>query len=296
MLKTILISVVIVYFGFANNSPGFAQGENIPVRLTIGIEGGSSNGAQPFVFAEGKLAGIIPGTVSLPINETVPIEIGIAQFKFSPLYSFKFGLEAVKTGSVTLVTTNYIMDKATGSIILKPNTTKKLAIRKLRSNDYSVTLPQLPRGAQEIRELWNKVDESGNKIDAGITIKASPEYASNALHLGYKESGEFDKTLPLKNPSDWSGGHLVEYSGGLFDPFHAILEKWTIVSSPEGALIYSADGKQGATNATVSVSKSLSSFIILRLDGYRQCSEAECDKTETVSGSVTLRCALKKDP
>lgn len=305
MARVLFVITSVAVLFWAQCGPSFPQSENNEVGLTIHMESGTAKEPPAFVFVKGQLAGVAPGIVFLPANELVPIEIGLAQFKFSPLYSFEFGPDIVKSGAVTLISTNYTLDKGIGSVILSPNTTKKITIDALNSNSYSITLPERPRDhGKEIQDFWSVDDKSLRPKETGIPVKTSETYTSSALHLSYKKSvGDVDKTVLLDNPSDWSGARFVEYPGGLFDPYsHGILnpysisDKWTIISSPEGATIFTADGQQGKTNSTVNITKSLSAFVVLELDGYQQCSEAECDKTEPAAGSIMLRCNLKKAP
>jgi hypothetical protein len=109
--------------------------------LAISLQDGNANVPPNFIFVRGQLSGLVPGAVFLSADETVPVEIGVAQFKFSPLYSFEFGPDAIKNGTVTAVLTKYDLNKEKGLVFLGPNTTKKLTLEKIGSTAYYIKLP-----------------------------------------------------------------------------------------------------------------------------------------------------------
>jgi hypothetical protein len=300
MRATIYIGVVALAFCYGSES-SVPQTRKNTVQLMISLQNQNASGPPAFVFVKGQLSGVVPGVVFLSADESVPIEIGLAQFKFSPLYSFEFGPDVIKRGTITVVATNYNLDRNKCIVIVKPNTIKTLTLNKLTGNYYSVRLPIFDGDSSgSFKEFWAKVQDKGinsiNHAGANIPVDFSDDYTRSALHLSYNAHIESNKTVLLKNPADWSGARYVGFSGGLFDPFYADTEKWTIVSTPEGATIFTAEGDRGKTNSTVSITKSLSSYVVLQLDGYQQCAQTECVRSEPSPGEITLKCDLKKSP
>jgi hypothetical protein len=235
------------------------------------------------------LVGVAPGVIMLPKDETVPIEIGIAQLKASPLYSFQFGPKEIKNGKVDLVATRYQAEKGRDVIYLAPNVSEQIWIDYFDKRSYSIRLPSgWDTGAGG---FLNKRGYRDAFVANDGKLEISEKYASGAPHVAY--SAEKGMAVNLQNPINWSGARVVGYQGGMFNPYLLQTEKWTIISNPTGATIFTADGEQGKTTSTISITKSLSAFVVLQLDGYQQCAHVDCDKKET-PGSIILTCNLKK--
>jgi hypothetical protein len=289
--------ITIIALSLYTGEPGFSQTTTKTVQLMISPQNADAASPPAFVFVKGQLSGVVPGVVFLSADESAPIEIGLAQFKFSPLYSFEFGPDAIKRSAINLITTNYKLDEDKKIVFLDPNTTKTLTLNKISDNSYSIVLPAPENSIPDaFKEFWTKGDNHFKYIDANIPVKSSDDYTKGSLHLSYNASVEANKTVLLQNPADWSGAHYASFSGVLFDPFRTDSEKWTITSKPEGATIFTADGDRGKTNSTISIAKSLSSYIILQMTGYLQCVQSDCNRSEPSPGSILLQCDLKKSP
>jgi hypothetical protein len=297
-MTRVVLSVMIIALSLCNGGEqSLSQTTKNTVQLMIGPQNERAASPPAFVFVKGRLSGVVPGVVFLSADESAPIEIGLAQFKFSPLYSFEFGPDAIKRGTITLITTNYKLDEDKKIVFLNPNTTKTLTLNKISDNSYSIILPASENNiSNTFKEFWTKGDNHFKNADADIPVKSSDNYTNNSLHLSYNANVEANKTVLLQNPADWSGAHYASFPGVLFDPFRTDSQKWTITSNPEGATIFTADGDRGKTNSTISITKSLSSYIILQMTGYLQCVQTDCNRSELSPGSILLKCDLKKTP
>jgi hypothetical protein len=283
--------LILSFIGYLviGTSHGLSQDISQSVRLSIDLGDGESGTIPDFVFVKGKLVGVAPGAITLASNETVPVEIGIAQLKNSPLYSFQFGPKEIKYGRVGVVTTNYQFAKDRSLMYLEPNSKEEVSLTRLAERAYLIKLSSgSDTGAGG---FLNKRGYEESFVAKGGKVEVSDKYTSGALHLAY--NAEKGGIINLKDPSDWSGASLVDYQGGMFTPYQQQTEKWTIISNPVGAKIFTPDGEQGRTTNTISIAKSLSAFVVLQLEGYQQCTQADCDKRET-PGSITFTCNLKK--
>jgi hypothetical protein len=287
------VTTIVVYI-FAVLQPGLAQSSSLQINLSIDFESKTVDGPSRFVFIKGALAGVAPGIVTLPSNDSVPVEIGIEQLKFGPLYSFEFGPNELKEQQIDLISTSVSAGAATHDeksklFVLNPNTKLSITLTKKTNNSYSVILPDV--SYREIDKYINlKKSDADNYGDfVELPLKTADNYSTKFPHLSYDKAEQ--KTVFLEGSAKWSGAYV-----GFFDPFHPETEKWTIVSNPNGATIFTSSGQKGITTSIVDMPKSVSSFVVLQMTGYRQCVEQDCEKSETMSRSVTLKCDLKKLP
>jgi hypothetical protein len=279
----------------------FAQDLSVgQVDLSIGVESDPSEALPMFVFIKGRLSGMVPGIIMMPSQVSVPVEIGIAQLNRSPLYSFNFGPEVLKAKKVDIVTTNIdpISDSKNNFLTLHKDLVETVKLTKIHDNVYGLTLPSTAYLAIE--------KFKGESKEFGVfPVKKAEDYGLSS-HLIYDKSDQ--KIVSLGTSDSWSGTNVIAFvPGGI--GYVSEKQKWTIVSKPEGADIYTdahPGYSAGKTNSTVEVTKSISSYALLKMkgyqqcviqmDGYQQCTERDCIKDEDTDGSVTFTCNLTKAP
>jgi hypothetical protein len=250
-----------------------------------------------FVFIKGILSGIAPGVIALPSQQEVPVEIGVAQLNNSPLYTFKFGQEALKNRKVEVVTTNIgpVSAFKTKVLTLYKDIVKTVELVRVKDNLYSIKLPSTPY--LEVTEF-----ENDNKEFGALPVKKADDYGYSS-HLIYDKVD--DKTVSMGSFDRWSGANMIAFTTGGIG-YKSEKQKWTINSNPPGADIYTDAyiGPVGKTTSTVDIVRSTSSWVILRIEGYtqciiqmdeyRQCTPKDCTKNEGTDGSVSLTCNLTK--
>jgi hypothetical protein len=130
-----------------------------------------------FVFIKGILSGIAPGVIALPSQQEVPVEIGVAQLNNSPLYTFKFGQEALKNRKVEVVTTNIgpVSAFKTKVLTLYKDIVKTVELVRVKDNLYSIKLPSTPY--LEVTEF-----ENDNKEFGALPVKKADDYGYSS-HL-----------------------------------------------------------------------------------------------------------------
>jgi hypothetical protein len=285
------------------SKPIWAQGFSVSqVDISIKVESNPFDSLSMFVFVKGKLSGIAPGIIALPSQESVPVEIGIAQLDESPLYSFNFGPEALKANKLDVVIANIdpISLAEKNFLILHKDAVKSLDLTKINDGVYELKLP----GAAPLTVARSA---GKNNIFVGVSVKKADDYGLSS-HLVYNEGER--KAVSMGNSDNWSGTNTVAFSTGAIGNGLSYVperQKWTIQSAPEGADIYTDThpGRSvGKTNSTVDVTESISSYALLKMDGYQQCviqmngyqqcTEKDCRKDESTDGSVTYVCNLKK--
>ena len=296
-MRVVFFAAAITICALTTSHATIAQNlDNDGVNLLIGFESKPSDNLPMFVFVKGKLSGIAPGIITLPSQETVPVEIGVAQLNQSPLYSFTFDSSVLKAKKLNVVITNIGSTFDFKAVILNKDAIKTLPLVRIRNNVYAITLPSAS---------YLKIEnfQNDHKIVEALPVKKAEDYGFSS-HLIYDKSEQ--GVVPLGSSSSWSGTNMIVFSRGGIGYFPE-RQKWTIQSKPEGADIYtdSHPGRPvGKTNSTVEVTEFISSYAILKMDGYQQCvihmddyqqcTEKDCSRSEGVDGSVTFTCTLKK--
>lgn len=267
------------------------------VNLAVSFDSSPSDTLPMFVFIKGALSGIVPGVIAVSSQEEVPVEIGVVQLNRSPLYTFKFGQEALKNRKVEVVTTNIgsASDLKAKFLTLHKDIVKTVELVSIKDNLYSIKLPTT--AYLEIAKFKND-----NKEFGALPVKKAEDYGYSP-HLVYDKVDE--KTIYMGNVDSWSGANMIALTTGGIG-YKSEKQKWTINSNPPGADIYTDAylAPVGKTKSTVDIVKSISSYVILKMDGYtqciiqmdeyRQCTPRDCTKNEGGDGSVSLTCNLKK--
>jgi len=121
-----------------------------------------------------------------------------------------------------------------------------------------------------------------------------PQNASVATgvdHLSFDRTDNHSVLLASKSDPTWSGAYATW--SGVLNGYDLPTEQWTIISKPSGAMIYTEGGAQGSTTSTIRIAKTGSAFVVLKKDGFQQCTAKDCDR-QSSGGNVTLICQLKK--
>jgi hypothetical protein len=277
-----------------------AQASPHGLQLTIGFDEPIPERPTPFVFVQGELAGVVPGSIAIPNRpDKVTVEIGIAQLSPTPIYSFAVSPKtfAESTVEVTMSAFEFGVAKGEGvwsGLALEPNTRKSVKLEKMQPEGYSISLP-----AQPFQGLAKYFASRTSELPKGRTWFGTVTKAQNASVATGVDHFSFDKTdnrpVLLANKSDqtWSGAQTTW--SGVLNGYDLPTEQWTIISKPTGAMIYTEAGAQGTTTTTISIAKTGSAFVVLKKDGYRQCIAKDCDR-QASGGSVTLTCQLKRTP
>ena len=297
LMKSLVAAVFIYTIGVPTVGLGQALSSS-QVYLSIGVGDKISEAVPMFVFIKGRLSGLIPGIITLPTQDSAPVEIGIAQLSRSPLYSFDFAPEVLKTKKLNVVTTDIdpVSSFKANFFILHRDTVKTVELRTIHDNLYELRLPSTPYVAIE------KIEGKNDKFEA-LPVKKAEDYGSS-LHVIYDKND--GRSVSMGDSNRWSGTNTIAFANGGIGYIDQI-QKWMIQSKPEGADIYTdthPGHSVGKTNSTVEVTKSISSYALLKMDGYQQCviqmdgyqqcTEKDCDKEEGNDGTVTFTCNLKK--
>jgi hypothetical protein len=267
------------------------------IDLSIEFEKSPRGGPPNFVFINGRLSGVVPGIFALRSGDTVPIEVGVAQLTYTPLYSFVFGPNQLENKTTIVIQTNLITSTG-GKLTLAPNTANSIPISKITENRYAIKLPdsQFDPNA-ELESYFHVRRQTNIPVYAEIPVQKSraypdSEFTRGNLHVTHDTST--NAMIFSKQAKQWSGARVTNYNVGiLHSPYRPETERWTVESTPEGASIITSEGEKGMTNSTIDVNKSLSEYVVVKKEGYMQCPEEECKKQETASGSITLTCVLK---
>ena len=275
-----------------------AIGSEANVDWSIQIDDNSTLFSPVFIYVKGELSGILPGIVSVSSVENVPIEIGIEGIKTTPLYSFTFGPDALKNNKVEASITN--ISKKPDIISLQPDTKKTLKIDQ-ENGIYVIKLPtdalsSLGKGYQHERN-----GTIGTPYEIILPVEKQDDYG-DSKHITYDKQDH--KIISLDSTDKWSGAEMTGYREGLARQASPDKQQWTITSVPPGAEISTEAGVVGNTASTIEVIKSISSFAILNMKGYRECvilmddrqqgSERECRRSMSSDGSLSFVCKLKK--
>jgi hypothetical protein len=267
------------------------------IDLSIDFGKSTRSGPPNFVFINGRLSGVVPGIFALRSNETVPIEVGVAQLTYTPLYSFEFGPNQLENRTATVIETN-LNTSIGGKVTLSPNTASSIPVMKLSGNSYALKLPDSRIDPNsELESYFNLQRRVNVPVSAEIPIQKSMAYPDSEFAKGnfhVTQDKNTHETVFSTQPKQWSGARITNYNLGiLHNPYKPETEKWTVESTPDGASIITSEGEKGMTNSTIDVNRSLSEYVIVKKEGYMQCPEEECQKRETASGSITLTCVLK---
>jgi hypothetical protein len=267
-------------------------------ELTVRFDEPIAERPTALVFVGGELAGVAPGTIvgsrTFPLD--AEIEIGIAQLSPNPLYSFALGPKSFADRRVEVVMSTFGFgfsntDRLWSGLLQSPNIKKLIALEETKPGSYSVVLPAQPY--QDVAKYYaTKVDGTLKQSRFGTVSKENNQSgALGFVHLGYNKAE--GRTVPVDGKTDgvWSGSYAKK--AGLFDGLDLPTERWTVISNPPDATIYTAEGPQGSTTTTISIAKTGSTYVILKKDGYQPCLHKDCQRTDTKGGTV-LTCNLKK--
>jgi hypothetical protein len=288
-----LIAISALASGFV---PALAQTPSDELELTIGFDEPIPERPAPFIYVKGRLAGIAPGTVSIPTGpDSFPIEIGIAQLSPNPLYSFVLGPTNIGERTALVVMSSFEVGAPKGKdvwsgLFLNPNTRQAVKLEQTKPGSYSIVLPAGP--FQQISKYWTIKSAELSKDDWFGTVSQANDNSSKSVysHVGYNKGGGQILLLNESPGVAWSGAHA---KAGLLQGLDLDSEQWTVVSNPSGAAIHTDTGPQGFTTSTIRIVKTGGMYIVLKKDGYRQCPLEDCQKRDT-RGGVMLTCNLKK--
>jgi hypothetical protein len=223
-------TLAIILCTFVATQAALAQTSDLrQVKLAMSFDSSPPNTPPMFVFIKGILSGIAPGVIALPSQQEVPVEIGVAQLNNSPLYTFKFGQEALKNRKVEVVTTNIgpVSAFKTKVLTLHKDIVKTVELVRVKDNLYAIKLPSTPY--LEITEF-----ENDNKEFGALPVKKANDYGYSS-HLIYDKVD--DKTVSMGNFDRWSGANMIAFTTGGIG-YKSEKQKWTINSNPPGADIY----------------------------------------------------------
>jgi hypothetical protein len=289
---------ILMYFIMTPQTVFAQKSSDSQVYLSIEIEGNPLDTLPMFVFVRGKLSGIVPGIIALPSEGSATVEIGVAQLNQSPLYSFNFSPEVLNTHKLDIITANIdqISVAEKNFLILHKDFVKSIELTRIVDKVYGLKLP----GIAPL--LVTKYKEKSD-VFADVSVKKADDYGLSS-HLIYNESEQ--KAVSMGSADNWSGTNTIAFATGGIG-YISERQKWTIQSQPPGAEIYTETNpgrSEGKTNSTIEVTKSISSYAILKMNGYeqcvihmneyQQCTEKDCSKDESADGSVTFTCTLKK--
>jgi hypothetical protein len=275
-----------------------AMGSEASVDLSIQIDDNSTLFSPVFIYVKGELSGILPGIVSVPSVENVPIEIGIEGIKTTPWYSFTFGPDALKNNKVEASITN--ISKQLDIISLQPDTKKMIKITQ-ENGIYVIKLPTDALSSLGKDSKQGRNGTIGTPYEIILPVEKGKDYG-DSKHITYDKQDH--KIISLDSVDKWSGAVMAGYREGLARLASPDKQQWTITSVPPGAEISTEAGVVGNTASTIEVVKSISSFAILNMKGYRECvilmddhqqgSERECRRITLLDGSLSFVCKLKK--
>jgi hypothetical protein len=282
---------------------------------------------RAFVFAKGELVGSIPGTMELPEQPGgIPVEVGFSALPQAPVYSFLFGPDQIKSGRLTIVSSDIsfgtVNGKADGEIdrghvVLGNNLQQDVAIGRGSDGEITIALPPSPltkaaalvgqtlvalRGRVEIRDAPRKIASNPSEpsdaaslffmgakhVNALAVVAISTNLSKNLppYHLSYDKEQDSIRDLDASSRVSW------------FDIDSLLLatqsEDWTIVSDPQGAKVIVRNIESGSTEESLKVIRTGRFSLVLHKEGYMECPYQKCSQVVLKEGQILLSCKLQR--
>lgn len=267
------------------------------LELTVG-DGVASN-LPLFVYVNGSLAGVVPGTIDVSSDGPALIEVGVPQMD-SPLYSMTVDPAALTSREIVLTTSLVENPHPQGSrfwknVMIGPTYGSKAssmtvdAVGSLPS--YKVVMP-----TESVSSLIRATKASGVHPTSADWNDFVPlkNYSPDAYkHSTYSKSMRQIIGLQPASGITWSGALPASVKLEISIGAKIKEETWTVKSTPEGAVIWTDRGKAGNTNADVEMEITGGGFMVLALDGYVQCPIQKCRKS-AVGSRTEFDCELQK--
>lgn len=240
-----------------------------------------------FIFVNGKIAGAMPGTISVPLDDKgAAIEIGFPYLRHAPIYSMSLSKKSIHRGVLDVVISNFLFFRASeqnpnSKLTLQANKPLEIAIPHPSEGVYFIKLPNEPYEKLLPFFRWGKPAKF--HYDDLSTSQGVDHIAYNVA------TGRPDFLSRMR--SHWSGATTDTefFNPGIGVPF----KRWNIQSTPPEATVKSDMGLQGVTQLELDLKMSHGFFLVLQKSGYLDCPSSQCTKVETDS-TVNLQCRLKK--